>query len=93
MYKYCICILYCYFTRFPDGQRREKQRGGKKGGEREACPILHTVETSGGRREERRGAVPGFVHREEHFVSDQPQSDWKEETVTGRRESRGLRED
>lgn len=29
MYKYCVCILYCYFTRFPDGQRREKQRGKK----------------------------------------------------------------
>lgn len=32
MYKYCICIFYCYITRFPDGQRREKQRE-KKGGE------------------------------------------------------------
>lgn len=34
--------------------------------------------------EKKKGAVPGFVHREEHFVSDQPQLDWKEETVTGR---------
>lgn len=33
--------------------------------------------------EKKKGAVPGFVHREEHFVSDQPQLDWKEETVTG----------
>lgn len=40
-------------------------------------------------REEKRGTVPGFVHREEHVVSDQPQSDWKEET--GGRESRGPR--
>lgn len=47
MYKYCICI-YCYFTRFPDGQRREKQE--KK--DREARPFLDTVETSGRRREE-----------------------------------------
>lgn len=49
MNKYCICILYCYFTRFPDGQRREKRdiKGGK-----EACPIIRTVETSGGRRKE-----------------------------------------
>lgn len=39
--------------------------------------------------EEKRGTVPGFVHREEHVVSNQPQSDWKEET--GGRESRGLR--
>lgn len=30
MYKYCICIFYCYITRFPDGQCREKQRGGKR---------------------------------------------------------------
>lgn len=41
--------------------------------------------------EEKRGTVPEFVLREEHVVSDQPQSDWREET--GGRESRGLRED
>ena len=34
MYKYCICIFYCYITRFPDGQCRKKQRGkgGREGG-------------------------------------------------------------
>ncbi len=41
--------------------------------------------------EEKRGTVPGFVHREEPVVSDQPQSDLKKET--GGRESRGRRED
>lgn len=42
--------------------------------------------------EERKGAVPGFVHREEHFVSDQPQSDWKVETVTEVGRAEGLRD-
>lgn len=28
MYKYCICVFYCYITRFPDGQCREKDRSG-----------------------------------------------------------------
>lgn len=39
------------------------------------------------RREE--GTVPGFVHREEHVVSDQPRSDWKEETGGREGEQRG----
>lgn len=30
MYKFCICMFYCYITRFPDGQCREKLRGAKK---------------------------------------------------------------
>lgn len=43
MYKYCICILYCYFTRFPDGQCREKQKGGGQRG-----LSNYTYSTSGG---------------------------------------------
>lgn len=43
--------------------------------------------------EKKKGAVPGFVHREEHFVSDQPQLDWKKRRWQEGRESRGLREE
>lgn len=82
MYKYCICILYCYFTRFPDGQCREKQKGG---GTKRLVQLY--IQYKWWRREE--GTVPGFVHREEHVVSDQPRSDWKEETGGREGEQRG----
>lgn len=89
MNKYGICILYCYFTRFPDGQRREKQRGGKKGGKGDLSNFTYSRNQWW---EKRRGAqCLNLSIREEHVVSDQPQSDWREET--GGRESRGPRED
>jgi len=49
MCKYCVRILYWYFTRFPDGQRRGKQEGKKNGG---GVPIWHTVANGDGRRAE-----------------------------------------
>lgn len=81
MYKFCICMFYCYITRFPDGQCREKLRGAKIRG-------LSDVIYRRNRWGEQRG---GTQCLDLNIVADQPRSDWEEETE--RRESRGLRED
>lgn len=81
MYKFRICMFYCYITRFPDGQCREKLRGAKKRG---LSDVIYRRNHWG----EQRG---GTQCLDLNIVADQPRSDWEEETE--RRESRGLRED
>lgn len=58
----CISTVYVFFivilqdslmASAERNRKQKKKRGGKK---REVCPILHTVETSGGRGEEGRSA-------------------------------------
>lgn len=74
------------FYKIPWWPAQRETEGEKR--EKEACPILH----SRNHWWEKRGAVPGFVHREEHFVSDQPSQSgrkrqWEE---GGRAEGWGL---
>lgn len=59
MYKYCIRMFYCYITRFPDGQCREKQRKKKeRGGER---GVSHFTYSRNQWWEKRRGGHSAWI--------------------------------
>lgn len=85
MYKYCICLLISILqdSLMASAERLEDKPGW--GGWRFIQTVYIAEKPSAGEEE---GAVPEFVHREEHFVSDQPIRLMKRDS-DGRRESRG----